>query len=80
MNAINSVAPDANAAFSGLQIVGIFLMFYLIPTWVAMLRHHRNTLAVFICNLFLGWTFFGWFVALIWACMRAPRMIVDTRP
>jgi hypothetical protein len=36
-------------------------------TYVALIRHHRNALAIFLVNLFLGGTGVGWLVALIWA-------------
>ena len=49
-------------------IVGIIgLIVYFIPTIVAIVRHHRNLLAIILVNIFLGWTFIGWLVALIWA-------------
>ena len=40
---------------------------YFIPTVVATARHKRNTLAIFLLNLFLGWSGIAWVVALIWA-------------
>ena len=47
----------------------VFLIgLYFIPTIVAMARHHHNALAVGMLNFFLGWTFIGWVVALVWAC------------
>jgi hypothetical protein len=46
-------------------IVG--LVIYFIPTIIAIMRHHRNLLAIILINIFLGWTFVGWIVSLIWA-------------
>lgn len=40
---------------------------YFLPTVVAMRRKHINWRAIFLTNLLLGWTGFGWVVALIWA-------------
>lgn len=40
---------------------------YVFPSIVAANRKHKNGNAIFILNLFLGWTFLGWIVALIWA-------------
>ena len=50
--------------------VGIILVYFL-PTLVAVSRGHRNLLAVFVLNLFLGWTILGWIAALVWAVMRS---------
>jgi Superinfection immunity protein len=47
-------------------IGGILLVFfYFIPSFVGFKK--RNFSAIFVLNLFLGWTFIGWIVALIWA-------------
>jgi hypothetical protein len=43
------------------------ILLYFLPTVVATWRGHRNPLSIFILNLFLGWTFIGWVVALVWA-------------
>jgi len=36
------------------------LIVYFIPNWVANARKHHNANAIFVTNLFLGWTFIGW--------------------
>ena len=46
---------------------GFGFFIYFAPTLVALLRHKRNTLSIFLLNLFLGWTFVGWIIALVWA-------------
>lgn len=48
-----------------LFIVG--LIFYFIPALNASRRKHTNSVAVFLLNLFLGWTLVGWVVALVWS-------------
>lgn len=50
-------------------IIGILLCvtIYGLPTGVALIRGRTNTGAIFVLNLFLGWTLVGWVVALIWA-------------
>lgn len=40
---------------------------YLLPTTIAIIRRRTNTGAIFVLNLFLGWTLVGWVVALVWA-------------
>jgi len=47
-----------------------FAVLYFIPTWVAKYHRHHNATAIFAVNLFLGWTFLGWVVALAWALTR----------
>lgn len=42
----------------------IALLLYLLPTIVGLLRNHQQAAVIFIVNLFLGWTFIGWVVAL----------------
>jgi len=43
------------------------LVIYFIPTVVASDRKHSEFWGIFCLNLFLGWTFLGWVIALIWA-------------
>ena len=40
---------------------------YFLPLWVAVLRGHHQAGAIALTNLLLGWTFYGWIVALIWS-------------
>jgi hypothetical protein len=46
----------------------LMLFAYLVPTMVATSRSHRQSLPIFVINVFLGWTLIGWVVALAWAC------------
>jgi len=43
------------------------LAFYFLPTIIALARRRQNTPAIFLLNFFLGWTFVGWVVALVWS-------------
>ena len=45
----------------------ISLAIYFIPVIIAYVRKHNNTFAITIMTLFIGWTFFGWLAALLWA-------------
>jgi len=51
-------------------IVGlcIGMLLYFLPSIVG--GRKTNALAIFMLNLFLGWTFLGWVVALVWACTK----------
>ncbi len=40
---------------------------YFIPTIIAFNRRKSNRNAILVLNIFLGWTFIGWIVALVWA-------------
>ncbi|MDR1939344.1 MAG: superinfection immunity protein [Clostridiales bacterium] len=46
-------------------IASIFV--YFIPTVIALSRNHRNKVGVILLNIFLGWTFVGWIVSLVWS-------------
>lgn len=61
------------SAFVALGTLGGFafaLALLFLPTLVAKSRNHPNTLAIFLVNLFFGWTFIGWVISLVWACTR----------
>lgn len=49
----------------GLLVGGLLL--YFLPGLLAGWRCHRNANAIGALNLFLGWTFIGWVVAMVWA-------------
>ncbi|MES2219395.1 MAG: superinfection immunity protein [Acidobacteriota bacterium] len=46
--------------------MGLFGCLYFLPTIIG--RRKRNVVAIFVLNLFLGWSGLGWIVALIWSC------------
>ncbi|PPC63913.1 superinfection immunity protein [Pantoea sp. ICBG 1758] len=47
--------------------VFIFLVLYFLPTFIGILRYRMNIWAIMLTNIFFGWTFIGWALALIWA-------------
>jgi hypothetical protein len=49
-----------------LFVFGVWV--YFLPSWVG--RHKENFTAILVLNVFLGWTFLGWVVALVWACTK----------
>lgn len=61
------------------QFMGLLLVFavmaagYLIPTIIAAMRGHRNTVPIFVINLLLGWTGMPWAIALAWSLMDSTR-------
>lgn len=50
-----------------LILVAIGAAIYFLPTIVAAIGNKRKTGAIFVLNLFLGWTLLGWVGALVWA-------------
>ena len=46
---------------------GFVFVMYFLPVIVALVKSRRDTLSILLLNLFLGWTFIGWMVALVWA-------------
>lgn len=53
--------------FLFMLLFGLVYTIYFIPTIIAMHKKHSNTNTIFIINLVLGWTLFGWIISLILA-------------
>jgi len=53
--------------------VAILFCLYFLPTIVAIIKKKNNTGAILVLNFFLGWTFIGWIVSLVWALASEPR-------
>ncbi len=70
----------AAAQASGGSIIGVIipiiiwgalaLFVYFIPSFVAHKKQHIQKTPILLLNIFLGWTFIGWVVALIWANIK----------
>jgi len=43
----------------------IIILIYFLPAFIAADKKHASGIQVL--NLFLGWTFVGWVIALVWA-------------
>ena len=52
-----------------------FIIIYLLPSIIAIIRKHKNLVPVLIINIFLGATFFGWVIALAWALTADAKKI-----
>jgi hypothetical protein len=63
------------ASAGGGLLVGFLLLacLYFLPTIIAVARSVPNTGSVAVINVFLGWTFIGWVVALAMAARSRPR-------
>lgn len=64
-----------DSASAGFLIILVALVVYFIPTIIALSK--QNVIAIFMLNLFLGWTFIGWVCALIWALCKEPEKSVE---
>lgn len=56
--------------------LGLPFLMYFLPSIVALARSKRDLTAIFLLNLFLGWSVIGWIVALVWAAKHdVPAMV-----
>jgi len=66
--------------FSLLALLALLvaLALYFLPTIIAVLKKKTNFLPILLLNLFLGWSFIGWIVALVWATTKdaSPQQII----
>lgn len=65
----------------------VVLAIYFLPTIIAARRAAKYSGAVFLLNIFLGWTLIGWVVALVWATSHPAAkggdesaMVIDVMP
>ena len=68
--------PAIVSAIPALLFLGALFFAYILPACIASWRHHHNANAIFVVNLFLGWTLLGWVAALAWAVTNpAPKSL-----
>ena len=68
----------------GLTILVLFWIFvllpiYFVPSYIAFKKQKLQKTAIVVLNVFLGWTFLGWVVALVWACMEDGTRTAENR-
>lgn len=44
---------------------------YFYPALVAIVFGHRNSAAILLLNLLLGWTVIGWIIAFVWSATKS---------
>ena len=54
-------------------LIAFGIWVYFIPLWIARLRKHPHSTAIFFINFLLGWSILFWFVALIWAFVENEK-------
>ena len=69
-------ATTADAYHPATPVVGVVVLIaliaiYFVPTIIAGLREHQNTVAIFALNLLLGWTLVFWVMAFVWALINS---------
>ncbi len=62
-------------------IIGILLCLtiYMLPAGIGIIRGRSNSGAIFVLNLFLGWTLIGWVIALVWAVADDSKKITPAQ-
>ena len=58
---------------SDVLLFALVFAIYWVPFYVAAARKTQNVGGVFVINLFLGWTFIGWVIALAMAAGGAKK-------
>lgn len=61
-------ASDDSSGVAGVALIIVALALYLLPSIIG--QDKRNANAIFALNVFLGWTFIGWVIALTWALTK----------
>jgi hypothetical protein len=63
-------------AFFFPPIFGLGFVLYFLPAIIAFARSKRDSVAILVLNIFLGWTAIGWIIALVWALKQdAPAVV-----
>lgn len=63
----------AGEGFMALIMLFIIIGVYLLPSIVAICRRAYYSAATIIINIFFGWTFLGWVIALILSFLNVPN-------
>lgn len=63
---------DGNTIYA-LVLIAVGLAAYFAPALIATRRGHAQQNAIFVLNLFLGWTLIGWIAALVWSLTNSTR-------
>lgn len=77
---LDATTSAAGSDAGGLVGLAVVVLLYFVPSIVAGSRHTINTGAVVVINLFLGWTFIGWVIALAMAAGGMTREQLGVGP
>ncbi len=54
------------------------LAFYFLPSIIGFKKNQPNKVSILLLNLFLGWSFIGWVVSLVWAVKKEqPVQVIN---
>ncbi len=67
------------AMFLSIIFCLFLLAIYFAPSFIAIARKHEYVLQITLLNALLGWSFFGWAAALIWATTNHVDEGVNTK-
>jgi hypothetical protein len=56
-----------SGSLAGLVVLLLLGALYLLPALIGQSRHHHQRVAIWVLNIFLGWTVLGWIASLVWA-------------
>ena len=73
MDIFGNILTVILAVVFGALGLAMFVGLYFLPSIFAFRRNHPSKAAVLILNIFLGWTFLGWVVSLVWAFTDTRR-------
>jgi Superinfection immunity protein len=74
-----SAGSSAGSAIGTVLIVIVLFAFYWLPSIIAAVRKVHGIGQVIVVNLFLGWTFIGWVVALVMSFRAVPPTAAEAR-
>lgn len=58
---------DNDPTGGGVALLLIIVAIYFLPTIIAFARRHHQRVPILVVDIFLGWTFIGWLIALVWS-------------
>lgn len=58
------------ACLFALLPIALLVCLYFLPSIVAKSRNNPQTEAIFVANLFFGWTLVGWALCMVWAHIK----------
>ena len=60
-----------------LIIILLMIFIYFLPAIMAWSRENNSIGAIFVLNLFAGWTLLGWVVALVWSFKNPEHVVIS---